>query len=70
MDYRPEQVVTIVYTNYRGETGERKIVPKKLWFGATEYHPEQQWLLDGYDLGKQADRTFAVKDIQVWKNGS
>lgn len=60
------QKVTIVYTNYRGETGERKIVPKKIWFGSTEWHPEEQWLLDTYDVEKQADRSFAMKDIKSW----
>ncbi|MEX0594487.1 MAG: hypothetical protein WD157_00070 [Patescibacteria group bacterium] len=66
MEYRPEEVVTITYTNYRGETGERQIVPRKLWFGSTPYHPEKLWLLDAFDIGKQADRTFAVKDIKSW----
>jgi len=61
-----EQIVTIVYTNYRGETGERKIIPKKIWFGSTEWHPEEQWLLDAHDVEKDADRSFAMKDIQKW----
>lgn len=61
-----EQVVTIVYTNYRGETGERKIVPKKIWFGATEYHPEEQWLLEALDVEKNEERNFAMKDIKSW----
>ncbi len=61
------QTVIILYTNYRGETALRKITPKKIWFGKTEYHPEEQWLLDAFDLDKQADRTFAMKDIKEWK---
>ncbi len=67
MKYQPEEVVAIVYTNYRGETAERQIVPQKLWFGSTEYHPEKQWLLDAFDVDKNAERTFAVKDIENWK---
>ena len=67
MNYNKEEVVSIVYTNYRGETNERKIVPKKLWFGSTEYHKEEQWLLDAYDLNKKAQRTFAITDIKSWK---
>ncbi len=62
-----EQIVEIIYTNYRGETAARKIVPKKIWFGATEYHKEEQWLLDGFDVEKNADRTFALKDITSWR---
>lgn len=58
--------VSIVYTNYRGETGERNIIPKKIWFGATEYHPEPQWLLEALDVAKNEDRNFAMKDIKSW----
>lgn len=58
--------VTIIYTNHRGETGERKIVPKKIWFGATEWHPEEQWLLEALDVAKNEDRHFAMKDIKSW----
>ncbi|MCK5605195.1 hypothetical protein KAR91_25110 [Candidatus Pacearchaeota archaeon] len=61
-----KEAVSILYTNYRGETTVRQIVPKKLWFGGTDWHPEEQWLLDAYDLEKQADRSFAMKDIRAW----
>jgi predicted DNA-binding transcriptional regulator YafY len=64
---RLDTAIEILYTNYRGETARRKIIPSSLRFGATEYHPQPQWLLDAFDLEKQADRTFAVLDIQEWK---
>ena len=51
------------YTNWRGKTGQRRAIFSALWFGTTEYHPEAQLLLHGYDLDKQAPRTYAVKDI-------
>jgi hypothetical protein len=57
------ETVTLVYTNYRGETAERVITPKRLWFGATEWHPEPQWFLKGFDHDKQTDRDFALKDF-------
>ena len=60
------QSVKIVYTNYRGETAIREIVPKRIWYGKTDWHPEEQWLLDAYDPGKGADRSFAMKDVRVW----
>jgi predicted DNA-binding transcriptional regulator YafY len=60
------ETVNIVYTNYRNETAVRKVVPKKIWFGGTDWHPEEQWLLDAYDIEKQADRSFAMKDIRSW----
>lgn len=55
--------VTIEYTNYKGVTATRRIIPKKLWFGATEYHPQEQWLLRAYDLDKSAYRDFALVDF-------
>jgi predicted DNA-binding transcriptional regulator YafY len=60
------KTVSILYTNYRGETAIRKIVPERLWFGKTEWHPQEQWLLDAFDLDKNAARGFAVKDIKAW----
>lgn len=58
--------VKILYTNYRGETSHREILPEKIWFGSTEWHSEAQWLLDAYDVEKGAIRNFAMKDIQEW----
>ena len=58
--------VQICYTNYRGETAIRAIVPKKLYFGCTEWHPEPQWLLEAFDVAKGEDRTFAVRSIRAW----
>ena len=61
-----KQIVKIIYTNYKGETAERTIIPLELWFGSTEYHKEEQWLLKAFDLEKKAERNFAVKDIKSW----
>jgi predicted DNA-binding transcriptional regulator YafY len=58
--------VRILYTNYRGETAVRQIVPKRVWYGSTEWHPEDQWLLDAVDLEKNALRAFALKDVRAW----
>lgn len=61
-----DTAVPILYTNYRGETGVRRIVPGPLWFGSTEWHPEPQWLLtaDEPDTGKRRD--FALSGIIAW----
>jgi predicted DNA-binding transcriptional regulator YafY len=59
-------VVQIVYTNYKGETAIRQILPQRMWYGATEWHPEKQWLLDAIDVEKNALRAFAMKDIRAW----
>jgi predicted DNA-binding transcriptional regulator YafY len=59
------KALNIVYTNYRGETSIRRIVPERIWFGATDWHPEEQWLLEAIDLDKHAARSFALKDIRT-----
>lgn len=58
--------VVIDYTNWRGKRSERLIQPVAIRFGATEWHPEPQWLLDAVDIEKAEDRTFAMKDIHQW----
>lgn len=66
---RPEQavpselVVLLDYTNYRGERGTRRVVPQRVWFGATSWHPQDGWLLEAYDVEKQAQRDFALSCI-------
>jgi hypothetical protein len=59
--------VRILYTNYKGVTAWRSIVPGALRFAATEYHPQEQWLMDAQDVEKNALRSFAMKDIKEWK---
>lgn len=53
----------IRYTNYKGETADRSIVPARVYFGSTQWHPEPQWLLEAFDVDKNEIRTFAFKDI-------
>ena len=62
-----KKIVEIVYTNWKGVTAIRHIIPKDIFFGSTEWHQEEQWLLNAFDVEKQADRSFALKDIQSWK---
>lgn len=69
---RPQDIV-IDYTNHRGERRERTVRPDRylgmaaLFFGATEHHPGEQWVLHAWDYEKQAWRTFAMKDIHSWR---
>jgi hypothetical protein len=58
-----EAPVTLTYTNWRGETAERTILPQRVWFGATDWHPEPQWLLTAIDVEKGVERDFALKDF-------
>ena len=53
----------ITYRNWRGEVGERNIIPQSVWFGATDWHPEPQWLLSALDTDKGATRDFALADF-------
>lgn len=52
-----------IYTNYKGETCERNITPINLYWGSTEFHPEEQWLLSALDNDKNQVRDFALKDM-------
>ncbi len=61
------QIVIINYTNWKGVTALRRIIPKKIFFGSTEWHKEEQWLLEALDVDKNADRSFAIKDIKSWQ---
>lgn len=58
--------VKIVYTNYRHETAVRTIIPERVWFGSTEWHPEPQWLLEALDVERGEQRSFAMADIRCW----
>lgn len=60
-----EQVERIeaVYTNYRGETANRSIIPLSIRFGSTDWHHEPQWLLKAWDEDRQAWREYALKDF-------
>ena len=60
------KAVRILYTNYRNETAVRTILPEKVWYGSTSWHPEPQWLLDALDLEKGERRSFAMADIKSW----
>jgi hypothetical protein len=51
------------YTNFRGKRSVRRIVPLKIGFGSSKYHPGDQWLLYVRDLDKDLHREFAVKNI-------
>ena len=59
--------VEIIYTNWKGVTATRTIQPIEIWFGATDYHPDEQWLLKALDIDKGEQRDFAMQDIQAWQ---
>lgn len=61
------QRVRIEYTNWKGFKAERLVTPQYLWFGATEWHAQEQWLLRAFDHGKNEHRDFAMQDISAWE---
>lgn len=56
--------VRVVYKNWKGETSVRKIIPESLYYGSSEWHPENQWLLRAFDLDKEAYRDFALSCME------
>jgi hypothetical protein len=56
--------IKLTYTNWRGETGIRHIIPGSVWFGVDDHHPRStgQWFIDCFDIDKQANRTYALAD--------
>ncbi|MDV6291468.1 DUF1653 domain-containing protein [Rhodococcus aetherivorans] len=58
--------ITIDYVNHRGERAIRSITPHRVWFGTTEWHPEEQWFLEATDHDRHALRNFALSAIKQW----
>lgn len=59
-----DKIIRVTYTNWRGETSDRRIQIKDIRYGSTEWHQEPQWLLIALDLDKGVDREFALKDMR------
>jgi hypothetical protein len=59
--------VSFTYTNWKGKISQRKAVMTRIIFGCNEWHPEPQFLIEGYDIDKGAGRTYALKDISDLK---
>ena len=66
MIFEEKEHVKILYTNWKGATSYRNIIPKSIEFKSTDWHKEEQWILNAFDIDKNADRGFALKDIKEW----
>ena len=62
----PSRSVVLLYTNHRGETAMRRVLPMAVVFSATEWYPEEQWLLIAYDFDRRDQRHFAMRQIHGW----
>lgn len=65
-----KQAIKIKYKNWKGNERIRHIIPEKIYYGKTEWHPTEGWLLVAYDLDKKAERHFSMKDISGWKEST
>lgn len=61
------KLIVIDYTNWKGERRERSVIPVRMYWGQTEHHPRNQWLMEAWDVAKEAVRTFAMADIHSWE---
>lgn len=65
-DSDEKKKIKILYTNHRGETEIREIIPLEIVFKATDYHPVEQWLVRAYALDRKEERHFACAEIKAW----
>lgn len=54
--------ITVIYTNWRGETSRRNVTPTDIRWGVSEWHQHPCWLLAVNDLDKRESREFALAD--------
>lgn len=59
------QAQTLTYTNHRGETAKRRVIPWRLYYGSTQWHPQPQWMIKVWDVDRQAERDYALSGIKV-----
>lgn len=59
--------IKVVYKNWKEEVSLRTIIPLSIYFGNTEFHKDGQWLMKVWDVDKKDYRTYALRDIQEWK---
>ena len=56
--------LTFWYRNWEGKVSVRRVRPTGLLkFASTAWHPEPQWLMECWDLDKQATRDYALSGI-------
>lgn len=67
MSNKFQEPVKMTYTNYRGVTSIREIIPIHLRWDSTKYHPEPQWIMAAHDVGRNYRRDFALSDCNFTK---
>jgi hypothetical protein len=60
----PSKTISIVYTNWRNKTRERRITPTgNMRFEKNEYHRPEQWLIEAVDEEDGKTRWFALNGM-------
>lgn len=57
------QQIEFEYCNWRGASQLRRVIPKRIWFGESEWHSGSQWFLEALDVDKGQVRDFALMDM-------
>ncbi len=65
--WKKKESNNFIYKLERRNKKYRNIIPMSVEFKATQWHPEEQWILNAMDVDKNAQRAFAIKDIKEWK---
>lgn len=60
----PVKELQFEYKNWRGETSLRTVLPIEIWYGKTEWHPQEQWFMKAIDANKGEERDFALTDMK------
>ena len=58
-----QKALKFKYKNWENKIAIGTVRPIKIWFGKTQWHPKEGWLLKALDLDKNEERDFSVKDI-------
>lgn len=62
-EHHPKPPLYFRYKNHRGIIENREVTGAYLWFGATDFHPEPQWMIRAFCTVRQEYRDFAVRGI-------
>jgi predicted DNA-binding transcriptional regulator YafY len=57
------EALLFYYRDRHGQLKERKVVPKRVYYGATAYYPAPQWLLEAFDVESGELKVFAMANI-------
>lgn len=63
LEMKKLSLIKFRYVNWQGNTSDRAVEVRHIYYGFTEYHQTNQWLMEAWDFDKDAIRIFAMKDM-------